>query len=125
MDSDGYFRIVARKADMWYPDRPGEPAFPRDVEEVLFEIPQVKEAVVVAIARQPVAFVIASKDRPSAEAIIAYSKRRLPPQLTPRLVIFVEDFPRTFIGKVLRRELARRFKESHLADQQTLEEKEA
>ena len=125
MDSDGYFRIVARKADMWYPDRPGEPAFPRDVEEVLFEIPQVKEAVVVAIARQPVAFVIAGRDRPSAEAIIAYSKRRLPPQLTPRLVIFVEDFPRTFIGKVLRRELARRFKESHLVDQQAQEEKEA
>lgn len=112
MDSDGYFRIIARKADMWYPTKPGEPAFPRDLEEVLFEIPQVKEAAVVAIAGQPVAFVIARKERPSREAIIAYCKRRLPPELVPLLVIFVEDFPRTFIGKVLRRELARRFKES-------------
>jgi acyl-coenzyme A synthetase/AMP-(fatty) acid ligase len=35
--------------------------------------------------------------------------------LVPRLVIFVDDFPRTFIGKVLRRELARRYKESREA----------
>lgn len=111
MDHDGYFRIIARKADMWYPSKPGNPAFPRDVEEVLFEVPQVKEAAVVAIAGQPIAFVIAAKDRPSAESLIAYCKRRLPPELTPRLVIFVDDFPRTFIGKVLRRELARIFQE--------------
>ncbi len=28
MDEEGYFRIVARKADMWYPDKPSNPAFP-------------------------------------------------------------------------------------------------
>jgi long-chain acyl-CoA synthetase len=112
VDSEGYFRIIARKVDMWYPSKPGEPAFPRDVEEVLFEIPQVKEAAVVAVAGQPIAFIIARKERPTAESVLAYSKRRLPPELVPRLVIFVDDFPRTFIGKVLRRELARRFKES-------------
>jgi long-chain acyl-CoA synthetase len=112
MDDEGYFRIIARKADMWYPKKPGKPAFPRDLEEVLFEIPQVKEAAVVAIARQPIAFLISKEDRPSTEAIIAYCKRRLPPELVPRLVIFVDDFPRTFLGKVLRRELALRFKES-------------
>jgi long-chain acyl-CoA synthetase len=112
MDGEGFFRIIARKADMWYPDKPENPAFPRDVEEVLYEIPQVKEAVVVAIANQPIAFVIAQAERPRAEALIAYCKRRLPPPLVPRLVIFVEDFPRTFIGKVIRRELARRVESS-------------
>jgi long-chain acyl-CoA synthetase len=109
MDAEGYFRIIARKADMWYPDKPDEPAFPRDVEEVLFEIPQVKEAAVVAIANQPIAFVIAQKDRPQADALLAYCKRRLPPKLVPKLIVFVDDFPRTFIGKVIRRELARRY----------------
>jgi long-chain acyl-CoA synthetase len=112
MDTEGYFRIIARKADMWYPSRPGKPAFPRDVEEVLFEIPQVKEAAVVAIARRPVAFVITRKDRPTPEALISYCKRRLPPELVPRLVIFVDEFPRSFIGKVLRRELAKRYQEN-------------
>lgn len=110
MDKDGFFRIVSRKADMWYPDKAGKlPAFPRDVEEVIYEIPQVKEVVVVAVAGNPFAFVIAGKEKPTPEAVIAYCKRRLPPELVPRFVIFMEDFPRSFIGKVLRRELAKRY----------------
>jgi long-chain acyl-CoA synthetase len=109
MDEDGYFRIIARKADMWYPARPGKPAFPRDVEEVIYEIPQVRETAVVAVAGRPFAFVIASPERPTPEAVIAYCRRRLPPHLVPRFVIFMDDFPRTFIGKVLRRELAKRY----------------
>jgi long-chain acyl-CoA synthetase len=117
MDVEGYFRIVARKADMWYPERPGKPAFPRDVEEVLFEIPQVKDAAVVAIANQPIAFVISNGERPGGDEIIAYCKRRLPPKQVPRLVIYVEEFPRTFIGKILRRELAARFEQSQLEHQ--------
>lgn len=115
MDSDGYFRIIARKADMWYPSRPGVPAFPRDVEEVIYEIPQIKEVAVVAVASNPFAFVIAGKERPTPEAVLAYCKRRLPPHLVPRFVIFMEDFPRTFIGKVLRRELAKRY-EKHIIE---------
>ena len=114
MDTDGFFRIIARKADMWYPDKPGNPAFPRDVEEVLYEIPQVMEAVVVAIAGAPVAFIISQKERPTVNAVIAYCQRRLPPTLVPRLVIFVDDFPRTFIGKVLRRELAKRYEQTKI-----------
>jgi long-chain acyl-CoA synthetase len=117
MDEEGYFRVVSRKADVWYPSRPGlrrpgQPAFPRDVEEVLYEVPQVKEAAVVAIAGQPVAFLIARKERPAAEALIAFCKRRLPPELVPRMIVFVDDFPRTLIGKVIRRELAKRYEES-------------
>jgi long-chain acyl-CoA synthetase len=110
MDKDGYFRIIARKADMWYPEREGkQPAFPRDVEEVIYEIPQVKEVAVVGVAGHPFAFVIAGREKPTPESVIAYCKRRLPPQLVPRFVIFMDDFPRTFIGKVLRRELAKRY----------------
>ena len=110
MDKDGFFRIVARKADMWYPEKGGaEPAFPRDVEEVIYEIPQIKEVAVVAVAAHPFAFIIGGREKPSAESVIAYCKRRLPPHLVPRFVIFMDEFPRTFIGKVLRRELAKRY----------------
>jgi long-chain acyl-CoA synthetase len=113
VDKDGYFRIIARKADMWYAsrDKADTPAFPRDIEEVLYEIPQVKEAAVVAVAGRPFAFVIAGKDAPKAEAVIAFCKRRLPPHLVPRFVIFMDEFPKTFIGKVLRRELAKRYEQ--------------
>jgi long-chain acyl-CoA synthetase len=113
MDSDGYFRIIARKDEMWYSNRPDWPASPRAVEEVLYEIPQVKEAAVTAIAGQPVAFVIPGPDRPTAEAVLAYCRRRLPPELAPKLVIFVDEFPRSFIGKVLRQELARRLEQKY------------
>jgi long-chain acyl-CoA synthetase len=110
MDEDGYFRIISRKADMWFPnDHQKQPAFPRDIEEVIYEIPQVKEVAVAAVAGRPFAFVIAGKEPPTPKAIIEYAKRRLPSHLVPRFVIFMEDFPRTFIGKVLRRELAKRY----------------
>ncbi len=116
-DSQGYFRLIARKADMWYPDKPETPAFPRDVEEVIYEIPQVQEAAVIAVANQPIAFISAHRDRLKAEDVIAYCKRRLPPSIVPRLVIFVDDFPRSFIGKILRRELAQRY-EDHQSEQE-------
>ena len=110
MDENGYARIIARKADMWYPAKiKKQPAFPRDVEEVIYELPQVKEVAVTAVAGNPFAFVIAGRERPTPAAVISYCKRRLPAHLVPRFVIFMDDFPRTFIGKVLRRELARRY----------------
>ena len=111
-NEEGYFRIIARKADMWYPKNQNkQPAFPRDIEEVLYEVPQVKEVAVTAIAGKPFAFVITGNEPPTAKAVIEYAKRRLPPYLVPRFVIFMEDFPRTFIGKVLRRELAKRYEQ--------------
>jgi long-chain acyl-CoA synthetase len=121
MDAEGYFRIIARKAEMWYPEKTGAsapgglplPAFPRDVEEVLYEVPQVQEAAVIAVENQPVAFVTTDvapgEQAPTAEAIIAYCRRRLPPALVPSQVIFVDDFPRSFIGKILRKELIKQF----------------
>ena len=116
MDSQGYFRIIARKDEMWYPGRPDRPASPRAIEEVLHEIPQVKEVAVTAIAGQPVAFVIPQKDRPTADSLVAYCRRRLPPELVPRLIVFVDEFPRSFIGKILRQELAKRLEEKSLPE---------
>lgn len=110
MDADGYFQIISRRQDMWTSAEDATPAFPRDVEEVIYELPEVREAVVIAIANQPIAFVsLKEKSSVPARTIIAYCKRRLPPGQVPRLVIFVKDFPRSFIGKVLRRELLRQY----------------
>lgn len=109
MDEDGYFQIISRRQDMWQADE-ATPAFPRDVEEVIYELPQVSEVVVVAIANQPIAFVsVKDKSKVPAKTIIAFCQRRLPPNQVPRFVIFVKDFPRSFIGKVLRRELVSQY----------------
>jgi long-chain acyl-CoA synthetase len=105
MDEDGYFQIISRRQDMWTGEDE-RPAFPRDVEEVIYELPEVREVVIVALANRPIAFVsVKDKAQLPAKTIIAFCQRRLPPDQVPRLVIFVKDFPRSFIGKVLRREL--------------------
>lgn len=116
MTEDGYFQIISRRQDSWQ----GEDsvlAFPRDVEEVIYELPEVREVVVVGIANQPVAFIsLKEKTRLPAKTIISFCQRRLPPSQVPRLVIFVKDFPRSFIGKVLRRELVSQYKQEIIAE---------
>ncbi len=107
MDADGYFQIISRKKEMWYPERADKepyPAFPRDVEEVIYEIPEVKEVAVVGVANFPLAFVTTNKVV-DANTIIGYCGRRLPKELVPVLVVFVDDLPKSFVGKVLRRNL--------------------
>jgi long-chain acyl-CoA synthetase len=92
MDEDGYFQIISRRQDVWQADE-ATPAFPRDVEEIIYELPEVREVVVIAIANQPIAFVsLREKTRIPAKTIIAFCQRRLPPGQVPRLVIFVKDF---------------------------------
>ncbi|MDX1688406.1 MAG: alpha/beta fold hydrolase [Candidatus Promineifilaceae bacterium] len=109
MDEEGYFQIISRRQDMWQADE-ATPAFPRDVEEVIYELPEVREVVVVGIANRPVAFVQLKEGADvAAKSIMAYAKRRLPAGQAPRLVIFVKEFPRSFIGKVLRRELVSQY----------------
>ena len=109
MDEDGYFQIISRRQDMWQADD-ATPAFPRDVEEVIYELPEVREVVVVAIANRPIAFVQLKENASvPAKTILAFARRRLPEGQVPRLVIFVKDFPRSFIGKVLRRELVSQY----------------
>ncbi|MCA9944616.1 MAG: alpha/beta fold hydrolase [Anaerolineales bacterium] len=116
MTEDGYFQIISRRQDSWQGEDSAL-AFPRDVEEVIYELPEVREVVVVGIANQPVAFVsLKEKTRLPAKTIISFCQRRLPPSQVPRLVIFVKDFPRSFIGKVLRRELVSQYEQEIIAE---------
>src|SRR5690606_21453432 len=109
MDEDGYFQIMSRRQDVWLPEE-SEVAFPRDIEEVIYELPEVREVVVIAVANRPIAFVQLKEGvQVPADSIIAVARRRLPPQQVPRLVIFVKEFPRSLIGKVLRRELVSQY----------------
>ncbi|MCI0394707.1 MAG: alpha/beta fold hydrolase [Chloroflexi bacterium] len=122
LDEDGYFQIISRRQDMWTAEDE-TPAFPRDVEEVIYELPEVREVVVVAIANQPIAFVsVKERAKVPAKTIIAFCQRRLPPGQVPRLVIFVKDFPRSFIGKVLRRELVSQYEHEIKAEAGTVGE---
>jgi long-chain acyl-CoA synthetase len=109
MDEDGYFYIVDRKKDLIIVD--GFNVYPREVEEVLYSHPKVKEAAVVG-ERHPVrgeivkAYVVLREGcEASSVEIIEFCRERLSPHKVPRAVEFVSELPKSSIGKVLRRKL--------------------
>ncbi|MDR5682691.1 MAG: long-chain fatty acid--CoA ligase [Armatimonadota bacterium] len=117
MDEDGFFYIVDRKKEMI--NVGGLKVFPRDVEEVLYTHPAVREAAAIGVpdpARGEVvkAFVVLKEGATAtADEIIAFCRERLTGYKVPRVVEFREALPKTLIGKILRRalveeELARR-----------------
>jgi long-chain acyl-CoA synthetase len=114
MDEDGFFQIISRSQEMWHSEN-GDDIYPRDIEEIIYELPAVNEVTVAIIAGRPVAFVrLKDNAQITTTTITAYCRRRLPAAHVPRRVLFVTEFPRTLIGKVLRRELVDEY-EDHLA----------
>ena len=118
IDEDGYYRIVDRKKDMI--DAGGFKVWPREVEEVLFGHPVVREAAVVAMpdaycGERPMAYIaLKNGQTATAEALIAYCKEHLATFKAPCLIEFRDELPKLPTGKVLRRVLrdeARRLKE--------------
>ncbi len=115
MDEDGYFYIVDRKKDMIVAG--GYNVYPREIEEVLFEHPDVSEAVAIGLPDEyrgetVKAFVVKKQDvDTSEEEIIAFCKERLAPYKTPKSLEFRDELPKSTVGKLLRRVLAEEEKE--------------
>ncbi len=109
MDADGYFYIVDRKKDMIIAG--GFNIYPREVEEVLYKHPKVKEAAVIGVQDQyrgeTVKAFIVLRDGEAAteEEIVAYCKQEMARYKVPKLVEFRKELPKSLIGKVLRRVL--------------------
>jgi len=109
MDKDGYFYIVDRKKDMIIVG--GYNVYPREVEEVLYQHPKVKEAAVVGIPHEfygevPKAFVVLKEgETATAEEIRAFLEEHLAKYKIPQEIEFRTELPKTFVGKVLRRKL--------------------
>jgi acyl-CoA synthetase (AMP-forming)/AMP-acid ligase II len=109
MDDDGYFVILGRRHELWMNDQM-RPVFPRDVEEVINELPEVSEVAVVAVANKPTAFIrLHPGEQLSVEAVFEFCRKRLPPGYAPRQVFFVDELPRDYLGKILKDELANRY----------------
>lgn len=110
LDDDGYLFLVDRKKDVIL--RGGYSVYPRQVEEVLFSHPHVREAVVVGVpddrvGEEVVALVIPADDACDPEQLQAYARERVAAYAYPRRVLLVDDFPRSASGKILRREIDR------------------
>jgi long-chain acyl-CoA synthetase len=109
VDDDGYFFIVDRKKELII--RGGYNVYPREIEEVLYEHPAVREAAVIGVAHdalgEEVGAAIALKDgaEASEDEIRAFAKERVAAYKYPRQIWFVEELPKGPTGKVLKREI--------------------
>jgi long-chain acyl-CoA synthetase len=109
-DEDGYFYIVDRKKDMII--RGGYNVFPREVEEVLYEHPDVVEAAVIGVPDDSLgeevgaAVVLREGAEADADAISAFVKEQLAAYKYPREVWFLDELPKGPTGKILKREIS-------------------
>jgi len=111
MDKDGYFHIVDRKKDMI--NVSGLKVWPREVEEVLYEHPAVKEAGVIGTPDpyrgETVKAFVSLKDgyegKVTQEEVIKFCKERIASYKAPQYVEFRKEMPKTAVGKILRRVL--------------------
>ena len=111
LDEDGDLRIVDRLKELII--RGGYNVYPREVEEVLYEHPDIVEVAVVGVPDdhfgEEVAAVIAVRDgaRVDPAELRVWAKERLSAYKVPRLVQFVDELPKGSTGKVLKRAIDR------------------
>ena len=108
-DEEGFITIVGRKVEMIISS--GENIYPAEVERVIQALPEVREAAAIGMPDRKkgevvAAFVMLKEGAElSEEALLAAVKDRIAGFKLPKKVIFVKDFPRNSIGKILKKDL--------------------
>jgi len=108
-DEDGYFYIVDRKKDLII--RGGYNVYPREVEEVLYEHPKIREAAVLGVPHDEwgeeigAAVVLHEGEELSSREVGDYVKERIAAYKYPRIVWFLDELPKGPTGKILKREI--------------------
>jgi long-chain acyl-CoA synthetase len=108
MDADGYLTIVDRTHDMIIVS--GFNVYPNEIEEQIAAVPGVLEVGVIGVPDEKSgervrAYIKATVPAPSKEEIVAHCRANLAAYKIPQDVLFVEDLPKSPIGKILRRTL--------------------
>ncbi len=113
IDEDGYLFIVDRLKDMIITG--GENVYPREVEEVLYTLNGIQECAVVGMpdreyGERVTAFIVTSPAaRPAPGSLRSALKGRLAPFKIPREFVFVDELPKSPAGKLLKREIRKRY----------------
>jgi len=108
MDDDGFITIVDRKKDMIVVA--GFKVFPNEVEEVISQIPGVRECAVIGAPHRKLgeivkAYIVKDDKHLTEVQVIQFCKDQMTSYKRPRKIIFVHDLPKSNVGKILRREL--------------------
>lgn len=113
LDEDGYLFLVDRKADMIVTG--GENVYPKETEDVLYEHPAVMECAVVSAPdrkwgeRVQAAVVLKEGMSVSEEELISHCKKMLAGYKCPKKIIFIEELPKSPVGKILRKDIKAQF----------------
>ena len=104
-DDEGCFYFVSRQDDII--KCRGEKVAPKEIENVLHELPGVREVAVIgvpdAVLGQAIkAFVVADNGNLTAKQILAHCRTRLEDFMLPKLVEFCPELPKTDSGKIKR-----------------------
>jgi long-chain acyl-CoA synthetase len=108
-DEDGYFYITDRKKELIIVG--GLNVFPREIDEVLYQHPKVREGICVGVpdpykGERIKAFVVLKDgETATAEELVAHCRKHLSPYKVPSEVEFRAELPKSMIGKLLRRPL--------------------
>jgi long-chain acyl-CoA synthetase len=108
-DGNGYFYITDRKKELIIVG--GFNVFPREIDELIYKHPKVKEGITVGLPdprkgeRIKVYLILKEGETATPEEFIAYFKERLTPYKVPSEVEFRTELPKSMIGKILRRAL--------------------
>ena len=116
MDEEGYFKIVDRKKDMILVS--GFNVYPNEVEDVMSGHPKILECGVIGIDDEksgevPKIYVVRSDDSLTEEEVIAYGKENLTGYKRPRYVEFIDELPKSNVGKILRKDLRELEEKNH------------
>ena len=108
MDEDGYFQIVDRKKDMILVS--GFNVYPNEIEDAVAHMPGVIESACVGMPSEATGeavklFVVKSDDSITGENVRDFCREHLAGYKVPRQVVFLEELPKSAVGKILRREL--------------------
>ncbi|MED1201670.1 long-chain-fatty-acid--CoA ligase [Heyndrickxia acidicola] len=109
MDTDGFFYIVGRKKEMILAS--GYNVYPIEVEDILYSHPNVLEAAVIGIPDEyrgetVKAFVVLREvNKAYEEELIQFCRHRLSAYKVPNSIDFVDELPKTAVGKILKRKL--------------------
>ena len=108
MDETGFFRIVDRKKDMILVS--GFNVFPNEIEAEVAALKGVLECACIGVPDQKTGeavkvFIVKSDDSLTVEAVREHCREYLTGYKVPRHIVFIDELPKSTVGKILRREL--------------------
>lgn len=114
MDEDGFFYIVGRKKELIIAS--GYNVYPVEIEDVIYTHPSVLEAAVIGVPDRyrgetiKACVVLKDGETLTEDELIGYLRERLAAYKVPRSIEFLDELPKTAVGKILKRKLQEQYR---------------